>query len=138
MLSKNRHDVLILLLFILILISVNSCDSSGGEIAYDTNNCFEKESEILNASGSSDAPKLYEAIGIESGYRELRWSQIEGSIYYELEECNCPDFSGGASLYEVTELSYKPPETFMIKYYRVRAVLSNTYSGWSRILKYSF
>jgi len=133
--TRNIFQNFILLCSIL-LFSNCSGDYSDYNYLADSNSCFANESEILNAPGSSDAPKISISIGIESGGKSMHWSEINGYLYYELEESYCPDFSAFVNVYKIEYHSFDPAPSLNRNYYRVRAVLPDSVTGWSNVEKY--
>jgi len=116
----------------------NSCDgdTSDDMSVNKSDNCFVHEAEILVTPGSFDAPKLNMKVGIETGDRSLDWNEISDVLYYELEESLCPDFSTSANVYHLNKPGFKSDSLIYTYYYRIRAVLPNSTTGWSNVVKY--
>ena len=90
----------------------------------------------MNTPGSPDAPDLKISHGIESGTYSVHWSAIENVEYYELDESYCPDFVVYRKTYQVYDNYFDLPNQQNIEnYYRVRAVLADTVTGWSKVIK---
>ena len=102
-----------------------------------SNPCQDDEEYYLSQSGSSDAPKLGIGVGIESGIVSIHWTGYENADYYDLEECYCPSFTGAIYSYEIHNLGYSPEINFPT-YFRVRAIINGSPTGWSNLVKNSF
>ncbi|HVO72901.1 MAG TPA: hypothetical protein VMT35_02685, partial [Ignavibacteriaceae bacterium] len=114
-----------------------SNSSPGETVVYPVNDCLEFEDEILDKPSSSDAPKLYFGIGIESGDKSLNWSSISNTYYYELEECDCPNFSTLINTYTIEGNYFREFKyTGWSYYYRVKAITPDGETGYSKIIKY--
>ena len=135
-------NTLRLLISTIIVLFFSGCSSNRDNIVYDyepteTNSCLEHEDEILNQSGSADAPVLHIGIGIESGIVSLSWTDLPGAGYYVLEECDCPNFEVNVYRYTPTG-NYYYPEVNHNTFFRVSAVISGGSTGWSNVVKNSY
>ena len=123
-------------LLLFITVAVISCTGDKYDGPMTIESCFDKETEILNSTKSEDAPKLNISTGIESGEQCLVWDSIDSAIYYELDECFCPDFSDQSYKYILQELRISKSNLAEgIYYYRIRAVVGNSTTGWSNVKK---
>ena len=129
-------NFLVLILSILIL---QACSNEQDPTIYiyadpSSSSCLDNEENILSSPGSEGAPVLYIGVGIESGDVSLDWTNIPETYYYELEECYCPDFTSDIYYYQLTESSFEV-EWRTPTYFRVRAFINGTLTGWSNVKK---
>jgi hypothetical protein len=96
--------------------------------------CLDNEQAILSSQGSVDAPMLYIGVGIESGDVSLQWTDIAEAEYYEIEESYCPDFTSEIYSYQLTE-NYLQVDWRTPTYFRVRAFINGSPTGWSNVKK---
>jgi len=129
------------LISIIVVLFLSRCSYDQDNIVYKynpppPNPCQENEKQILNQPGSPDAPILSIGIGIETGIVRISWTELAGTDFYVLEECDCPDFEIVLNSPTLFENQYFPDigyETF----FRVRASRSSWSTAWSNVIKNS-
>jgi hypothetical protein len=132
------HTTTIFLNLLLASCSNNYLENPDYEYAPPLSNpCQDDEEYYLNQLGSLDAPILGIRIGIESGTVSIHWSDLKDAEYYELEECYCPSFAGKIYVYIIYDYDYLPEINFPT-YFRVRAFINGTPTGWSNVVKNSY
>jgi len=134
-----KHLYSLLPLLIILITSACSSEQNPTYIYSDSNytSCLDNEDAILNSQGSEDAPILNMGVGIESGDVRLSWTNIPEADFYELEECYCPDFTSDIYYYQLT-VTYFEVEWRTPTYFRVRAIINGTPTGWSNVKKNYF
>jgi hypothetical protein len=138
--NKMKHLFIILPLVIILITSSCSTEQNPTNYIYSDPNytsCMDNEESILSSPGCEDAPILNRGVGIETGDVHLSWTDLLGASFYELEECYCPDFSSEIYYYQLTE-SYFVVDWRTPTYFRVRAVIYGTPTGWSNVKKNSY
>ncbi len=130
---------LYILLSLLSIIITSACSNEQDPTTYiyadpSFSTCLDNEEAILSSQGSETAPILNIGVGIESGDVRLSWTNILEADFYELEECYCPDFTSEIYYYQLAE-TYFGVDWRSPTYFRVRAVINGTPTGWSNVKK---
>lgn len=135
--KSNFYKLIFSLILILFCTEFLGCfDSPAVNNSISIPNCLTNEKEILDTPREPNTPNLGESVGIESGIRSLSWNYYGDVLYFELERCQCPDFSIYIERFDIYGNSFQPDQRKTPYYYRVRAVLEMGKTKWSNVYKY--